>query len=148
MTENNSDSATWMKEDKDQGNRVTRVGAVLRKLSLDEFPQCLNILRGEMSLIGPRSDIEDLAHRLAEEIPYYNIRNFIKSGLTGWAQTNQHYAPGNISPQSIAESRVRLAYDLYYVKNRSLWLDFSISLRTVKTLSVRSLLAVKEIFKS
>ena len=147
MTENNSASATWMKEDKEQGNRVTRVGAVLRKLSLDEFPQCLNILRGEMSLIGPRSDIEGLAHRLAEEIPYYNIRNFIKSGLTGWAQTNQHYAPGNISPQSIAESKVRLAYDLYYVKNRSLWLDLSIALRTIKTLLVRAILAFKEIFK-
>ncbi len=147
MTENNSDSAAWMNEDNKQGNRVTRVGAVLRKLSIDEFPQGLNILKGEMSLIGPRSDIEGLGRRLVEEIPYYNIRNFIKSGLTGWAQTHQHYAPGNISPQSIAESRVRLAYDLYYVKNRSLLLDFSIALQTIKTLASRLSLAVKDLLR-
>ena len=147
MNDNNSNSAAWMDEDQRQGNQVTKVGAVLRKLSIDEFPQCLNILKGDMSLIGPRGDIAGLAHRLAEEIPYYNIRNFVKSGLTGWAQTHQHYAPGNISPQSIAESRVRLAYDLYYVKNRSLLLDLGIALQTIKTLIARLSFAFKGLLR-
>ena len=101
------------------------------------MPQVWNILKGEMSLIGPRNDIEGLGERLASEIPYYNIRNFVKPGLTGWAQTHQYYMGDNISPQSLEESRMRLAYDLYYVKNRSILLDISIALRTIKTLLSR-----------
>lgn len=137
MTVNDAASATWTEEDKKQGNQITKVGAVLRKTSIDELPQVWNILKGEMSLIGPRNDIEGLGHRLAEQIPYYNIRNFVKPGVSGWAQTHQHYKGGNISPQSLEESRVRLAYDLYYVKNRSLMLDIEIALRTIKTLLSR-----------
>jgi len=91
MTENRSASATWTKEDAAEGNRITRVGAVLRKLSIDELPQVWTILKGDMSLIGPRNDIKGLGDRLASEIPYYNIRNFVKPGVTGWAQTHQHY---------------------------------------------------------
>jgi lipopolysaccharide/colanic/teichoic acid biosynthesis glycosyltransferase len=137
MTENRSASATWTPEDAAQGNRITRVGSLLRKLSIDELPQVWTILKGEMSLIGPRNDIIGLGERLAKEIPYYNIRNFVKPGVTGWAQTNQHYQAGNISPQSIEESRIRLAYDLYYVKNRSVWLDITIAIRTIKTVISR-----------
>lgn len=137
MTTNDSGSGTWLKEDKQKKNVVTRVGAVLRKTSIDEMPQCINILRGEMSLIGPRNDIAGLASRLAEEIPYYNIRNFVKPGVTGWAQTHQQYIGNNISPQSIEESRTRLAYDLFYIKNRSVMLDIEIALRTIKTLLSR-----------
>jgi UDP-GalNAc:undecaprenyl-phosphate GalNAc-1-phosphate transferase len=117
--------------------RVTKVGAILRKLSIDELPQVWTILKGEMSLIGPRNDIKGLGDRLASEIPYYNIRNFVKPGVTGWAQTHQHYMGDNISPQSLEESKVRLAYDLYYVKNRSLLLDIDVALRTFKTLLSR-----------
>jgi hypothetical protein len=73
----------------------------------------------------------------ASEIPYYKIRYFVKPGVTGWAQTNQRYIPGNISPQSIEESRIRFSYDLYYVKNRSFWLDMAIFLRTIKTVLSR-----------
>ena len=131
MSSNDAASNMWTTED--EGNHVTRVGAFLRKASLDEWPQCLNILKGEMSLIGPRNDIAGLGARLAEAIPYYNIRNFVKPGITGWAQTHQHYMPGQISPQSIEESRVRLSYDLFYIKNRSLMLDIEIALRTLKT---------------
>ena len=137
MTQNLASSATWTNEDAKVGNVVTKVGAILRKSSLDEFPQILTILKGEMSLIGPRNDIVGLGTRLAEEIPYYKIRNFVKPGVTGWAQTNQHYMADNISPQSIEESRIRLAYDLYYVKNRSFTLDIAIALKTIKTLLSR-----------
>jgi lipopolysaccharide/colanic/teichoic acid biosynthesis glycosyltransferase len=90
-----------------------------------------------MSLIGPRNDIMGLGQRLASDIPYYTIRNFVKPGVTGWAQTHQHYMGDNISPQSMEESRIRLAYDLYYVKNRSFMLDVEIALRTLKTLLSR-----------
>ncbi len=137
MTENRSASATWTNEDAKQGNRITKVGAVLRKLSIDEIPQVWTILKGDMSLIGPRNDIKGLGERLAAEIPYYNIRNFVKPGVTGWAQTHQHYMGDNISPQSLEESKERLSYDLYYVKNRSLLLDVEIALRTVKTVLSR-----------
>lgn len=137
MTENRSASATWTNEDAQEGNRVTKVGAVLRKLSIDEIPQVWTILKGDMSLIGPRNDIKGLGERLASEIPYYNIRNFVKPGVTGWAQTHQHYMGDNISPQSLEESKERLSYDLYYVKNRSFLLDMEVALRTVKTVLSR-----------
>lgn len=137
MTENRSASATWTPEDAASGNVVTKVGAILRKLSVDELPQVWAILLGHMSLIGPRNDIKGLGERLAREIPYYNIRNLVKPGVTGWAQTHQHYMGDNISPQSLEESKIRLAYDLYYVKNRSLLLDVDIALRTVKTVLSR-----------
>lgn len=137
MTENDATSATWTNEDAKKGNVITKVGAVLRKTSIDEFPQCINILKGEMSLIGPRNDILGLGGKLAEQISYYNIRNLVKPGITGWAQTHQYYMGDNISPQSLEESRQRLSYDLYYVKNRSMLLDITIALRTLKTLLSR-----------
>lgn len=143
MTQNDAASSTWTPEDAEKGNRVTKVGAVLRKLSIDEVPQVWNIFKGNMSLIGPRNDIAGLGNRLAEEIPYYNIRNFVKPGVTGWAQTHQHYMGDNISPQSLEETRMRLAYDLYYVKNRSLILDIEIALRTIKTVLSRFGVTIK-----
>jgi len=137
MTENRSASATWTNEDAAQGNQVTKVGNVLRKLSIDEIPQVWTILKGDMSLIGPRNDIKGLGERLAAEIPYYNVRNFAKPGVTGWAQTHQLYMGDNISPQSLDESKERLSFDLYYVKNRSLMLDVAVALRTLKTVLSR-----------
>ncbi len=137
MTVNDAASSTWKHEDAQKGNMITRVGKVLQKTSLDEFPQIWNILKGDMSLIGPRNDIEGLGHRLIEQIPYYKIRYFVKPGVTGWAQTNQHYRGGAIQPQSLEESQIRLAYDLYYVKNRSLLLDVAIALKTIKTVLSR-----------
>jgi lipopolysaccharide/colanic/teichoic acid biosynthesis glycosyltransferase len=129
-----SDNGVWKGESK---NYVTRVGAFLRTTSLDEFPQCINILRGELSLIGPRNDIIGLAARLSEALPYYSIRYIAKPGITGWAQINQQYEPGNISPQSIEETKTRLAYDFYYIKNRSFALDIIIALKTVKRMLFR-----------
>lgn len=137
MTENRAASATWTNEDAKEGNKITKVGAVLRKLSIDELPQVWTILKGEMSLIGPRNDIKGLGDRLASEIPYYNIRNFVKPGVTGWAQTHQRYMGNNISPQSLEETKERLSYDLYYVKNRSFFLDIEIAFRTLKTVLSR-----------
>lgn len=118
-------------------NKVTKVGEVLRRTSIDELPQVLAVLTGKLSLIGPRSDMSGLAERLQEAIPYYSVRYTVTPGITGWAQTHQRYAPGQINPQSIEDSRVRLQYDLYYVKHRSFLLDISIALRTIKTLLTR-----------
>jgi lipopolysaccharide/colanic/teichoic acid biosynthesis glycosyltransferase len=129
-----SDSGVWKGESE---NYVTKVGAFLRTTSLDEFPQCINILRGELSLIGPRNDLNALALRLSEALPYYQIRYIAKPGITGWAQINQQYEPGNISPQSIEETKTRLAYDFYYIKNRSFALDVVIALKTVKRMFFR-----------
>jgi lipopolysaccharide/colanic/teichoic acid biosynthesis glycosyltransferase len=136
MRQNKSASKEWTVEEKND-NPVTRVGNILRKTSLDEFPQFLNILKGELSLIGPRNDIEGLGARLAEEIPYYNVRYAVKPGITGWAQINQRYEQGNVSPQSVEETKVRLAYDFYYIKHRSLALDLVIALKTVKRMLFR-----------
>lgn len=129
-----SDSGKWKGEGE---NKVTKVGAFLRLTSLDEFPQFVNVLRGELSLIGPRNDIRDLGLRLGDAIPYYNMRYIVTPGITGWAQINQQYEQGNISPQSIEETKVRLAYDFYYIKNRSLTLDIVIALKTVKRMLFR-----------
>lgn len=133
MTSNDRRGA-WIGETE---NKVTRLGHVLRRTSVDELPQIFSVLRGELSLIGPRSDIVALGERLASEVPYYTVRYTVTPGITGWAQTHQRYAPGQINPQSIEDSKIRLQYDLYYIKHRSLLLDISIALRTLKTLAVR-----------
>lgn len=136
MKFNNSASRTWTKEEAHE-NPVTKVGAFLRLTSLDEFPQFINVLRGELSLVGPRNDIVGLGQRLGESIPYYNVRYIVKPGITGWAQINQQYEQGNLSPQSVEETKTRLAYDFYYIKKRSLILDIVIALKTVKRMFFR-----------
>jgi len=127
MTRN--DSGQWLPENE---NKVTKVGMFIRKTRIDELPQALAVLKGDMSLIGPRADIIDLGKRLGMEIPYYTIRTVIKPGLSGWAQVNQEKPP-----QSVEETKVRLSYDLYYIKHRSLKLDLLITLKTLKTLLSR-----------
>jgi lipopolysaccharide/colanic/teichoic acid biosynthesis glycosyltransferase len=129
-----NDVGMWTKE---STNRITKVGAFLRKTSLDEFPQFWNVLKGELSLVGPRNDIAPLAERLAEALPNYNFRYTVRPGITGWAQINQQYEQGNISPQSIEETKTRLAYDFYYLKHRSLGLDVVIALKTIKRMFFR-----------
>lgn len=129
-----SDGGAWKGEGE---NYITKVGAILRKTSLDEFPQFINILRGELSLIGPRNDIKALGERLGEALPYYETRYLVTPGITGWAQINQRYEPGNVSPQSVEETKVRLAYDFYYLKHRSFGLDMVIALKTVKRMFFR-----------
>jgi len=108
--------------------RVTRVGRFLRKTRLDELPQFLNVLKGEMSLIGPRPERPEFVEWLAAEIPLYPQRHWIKPGITGWAQINYPYGA------SIEDAREKLCYDLYYLKNTSLLLDLHIAVRTLGTI--------------
>ncbi len=117
--------AKWASED-DQ--RVTSVGKFLRKTHLDEFPQFINVLRGEMSLVGPRSERPSLVENLQKKVPFYRARLLVKPGVTGWAQINYGY------PENIEETIDKLEYDLYYIKNRSLLLDLRIILNTPGTI--------------
>lgn len=127
-----NDHGKWVNESAQSENKVTRVGHFIRKTRIDELPQGLAVLKGDMSLIGPRSDIAGLGTRLKDAIPYYSVRTIVKPGLTGWAQVNQ-----NTPPQSIEENKVRMSYDLYYIKYRSFSLDLQIVLKTFKTLLSR-----------
>lgn len=111
----------------DNDSRITRIGKVLRKLHIDEVPQLYNVLRGEMSLIGPRPEAVSLVELYEREIPYYLNRHMVSPGVTGWAQINYFY--GN----SIEDTREKLKYDFYYIKNRSIVLDAVIFLRTIRT---------------
>ena len=110
--------------------RVTRVGYYLRKWRLDELPQLFNILRGEMSLVGPRPERPEFTEKLAEFIPFYAERHLVQPGLTGWAQVRYPYAA------SFEAAARKLQFDLYYVKNMSFLLDISILLRTFKTILI------------
>lgn len=112
--------------------RVTRVGAFLRKTRLDELPQFWTVLRGEMSLVGPRAERPELVAEYQKQIPYYRARLLVKPGLTGWAQINYGYVA------TVKETFVKLEYDLYYIKHRTLSLDFSIVLRTIGTVLRRT----------
>jgi lipopolysaccharide/colanic/teichoic acid biosynthesis glycosyltransferase len=105
--------------------RVTRVGKFLRRSHLDELPQVINILNGEMSLVGPRSEQIELVNRFQRELPFYRGRLFVRPGLTGWAQINQRYA------STVEDTAVKLEYDLYYIKHRNPMLDLTIVMRTV-----------------
>lgn len=127
-----SDAGKWLK-DSDNQNKVTKIGYFLRKSRIDELPQLWSILKGDLSLIGPRPDLEGFVSRLEEAIPYYNLRYTVTPGLSGWAQINQEKPP-----QSVEETRERLAYDLYYVKYRSIGLDLYIGFKTIKTLLSRT----------
>lgn len=107
--------------------RITRVGNFLRVTRLDELPQFWNVLRGEMSLVGPRAERPQLVAEFQKQIPFYRARLLVKPGLAGWAQVNYGYAA------TVEDTAVKLEYDLYYIKHRNIWLDFFIILRTVGT---------------
>lgn len=127
-----NDNGNW---DQERQNKVTQVGAVLRKLRIDELPQLFNVLKGDISLIGPRPEFPMAVKKYSEEIPYYNIRHLIKPGLSGWAQiyhdTHPHHGI------DIEETKNKLSYDLFYVKNRSIILDMIIVLKTIKIILSR-----------
>jgi exopolysaccharide biosynthesis polyprenyl glycosylphosphotransferase len=106
--------------------RVTRVGRFLRRTRLDELPQVWNVLRGDMSLVGPRPERPELITLLEPEIPFYRARLLVKPGLTGWAQVNYGYG------RSVEDARIKLEYDLYYIKHQSLWLELIILVRTIE----------------
>ena len=107
--------------------RVTAVGNFLRKTRLDELPQILSILKGDLSFIGPRPERPEFVGELSQKIPHYSMRGIVKSGLSGWAQINFPYG------SSVEDSMQKLQYDLYYIKNRSLILEAIIILKTIMT---------------
>ncbi len=109
-------------------NRITRFGKFLRKSRFDEIPQFINVLKGEMSIIGPRPERPVFVNELTKEIPFYEIRHIIKPGLTGWAQVNAKYG------SSTEDALEKLQYDLYYIKHRSFFLDISIVIKTLSTI--------------
>ncbi len=106
--------------------RVTRIGRIIRRARIDELPQIINVLRGDMSIVGPRPERPEFVARLEAEIPYYQYRHFVRPGLTGWAQVCFPYGA------TVAEAREKLCYDLYYIKNQSPLLDLQIILQTTK----------------
>ncbi|MBW6526753.1 sugar transferase [Sphingomonas sp. RHCKR7] len=108
--------------------RITRLGGFLRRSRLDELPQLFNIVKGEMSLIGPRPEAEALSRWYEKEIPFYHYRHLIRPGVTGWAQINQ----GHVT--DVADVQEKLHLDFYYVKNFSFWLDLLIAVRTARTM--------------
>lgn len=112
--------------------RVTRVGRFLRKTRLDELPQFWNVLRGEMSLVGPRAERPELVAEYQKQVPFYRARLLVKPGLGGWAQINYGYVA------SVTETAVKIEYDLYYIKHRTLGMDFQIILRTIGTVLRRT----------
>lgn len=109
-------------------SRVTSVGRIIRKTRIDEIPQMLNVLRGEMSFIGPRPERPEFVEHLEKEIPFYNLRHSVKPGITGWAQIHYHYGA------SREDALEKLEYDLFYMKNLSPTLDLSILLRTFRVI--------------
>lgn len=106
--------------------RITKVGKVIRKLHIDEIPQMINILKGDLSLVGPRPERPEFVTPLEGSIPHYNLRHIIRPGFTGWAQIKYRYA------NSVEDSKEKFEYDLYYIKNRNIFLDLGIIMRTIQ----------------
>jgi lipopolysaccharide/colanic/teichoic acid biosynthesis glycosyltransferase len=119
------DGARWASQ---KDARISRVGRYLRKWRLDEIPQLINVLRGEMSLVGPRPERPVFVQELRSLIPYYDLRHTVRPGITGWAQTQFRYGA------STEDSHVKLQYDLYYVKYLSIQLDVRILLETIRVI--------------
>jgi exopolysaccharide biosynthesis polyprenyl glycosylphosphotransferase len=114
--------AVWAEED---DPRITRVGRLLRRTMIDELPQLINVLRGEMSIVGPRPERPMFADELAEQIPFYRARHAVKPGMAGWALINYGYS------SSVRDALVKLQYDLYYIKHQSIYLDLLILAKTI-----------------
>lgn len=114
---------------RDDDDRITRIGRFLRKMRLDELPQAWNILKGEMSWIGPRPEAIRLSEWYESELPFYSYRHIVRPGLTGWAQVNQ----GHVTDLDAVNAKLR--YDFYYVKNISHWLDMLIALKTIRVIA-------------
>ena len=125
MVENaeNLSGPVWAQSDDE---RVTRVGRIIRKLRIDEIPQLWNVLKGEMSFVGPRPERKFFVEKLKEMIPYYAVRNTVKPGITGWALISYGYGA------SVEDAVEKLNYDLFYIKNMSALMDLMIVLRTIK----------------
>lgn len=112
----------------DADKRITSIGHFLRRMRIDELPQIINVLKGEMSWIGPRPEVDVLSQWYESEIPFYRYRHIVHPGITGWAQVSQ----GHVA--EVEEVKSKLYYDFYYIKNYSLWLDVLIVVRTIRTM--------------
>jgi len=108
--------------------RITRLGSILRRSRLDELPQILNIMRGEMSWIGPRPEAVSLSEQYEAALPFYRYRHVVRPGITGWAQVNQGHVVGTDA------ARLKLQYDFFYIRNFSLWLDVLVALKTLRVI--------------
>jgi exopolysaccharide biosynthesis polyprenyl glycosylphosphotransferase len=106
--------------------RITRVGRIIRTLRFDELPQFINVLKGEMSFVGPRPERPHFVEKLKQDIPFYDLRHSVRPGITGWAQVSLHYGA------TVEESQEKLEYDLFYIKNNSLSFDLLIMFSTFK----------------
>jgi exopolysaccharide biosynthesis polyprenyl glycosylphosphotransferase len=115
--------AIWAEKD---DPRITRIGRIIRKIRVDELPQCWSVLKGEMSFVGPRPERPQFVEDLEQKLPYYAERHMVKPGITGWAQINYPYGA------SIEDARQKLEYDLFYAKNYSPFLDLLILLQTIR----------------
>lgn len=115
--------AAWAAKD---DRRVTRVGRFIRKLRIDEIPQAINVIRGDMSFVGPRPERPEFVRLLEREIPNYHLRHVVRPGITGWAQVKYEYGA------SVEDARIKMQYDIYYLEHFSLWRDFLILLMTVR----------------
>jgi lipopolysaccharide/colanic/teichoic acid biosynthesis glycosyltransferase len=113
---------------KNNDMRVTRVGAVIRKLRIDELPQFFNVLKGDMSLIGPRPEQRVFVEKFEKEIPFYSYRHIVRPGISGWAQVMHGYAADT------DETKLKIEHDFFYIKNFSLWLDILIIFKTFRTI--------------
>jgi len=122
------DGAVWALEN---DTRITRTGSVIRKLRIDEIPQMWNVLKGEMSFVGPRPERPVFVKKLTENIPYYSLRHSVKPGISGWAQVCYPYGA------SEEDALRKLEYDLYYIKNQSIFIDMLVIFRTIKTVLFR-----------
>ena len=119
------DGAQWAVQ---HDARVTSVGEFIRRTRIDELPQLINVLKGDMSFVGPRPERPEFVDELTEQIPFYNLRHRVNPGITGWAQICYPYGA------STSEAREKLQYDLYYIKNYSLFLDIMILIQTVQVI--------------
>jgi lipopolysaccharide/colanic/teichoic acid biosynthesis glycosyltransferase len=120
--------AVWAQE---ADPRVTPLGRFLRRSRLDELPQLWNVLRGDMSFVGPRPERPEFVEKLTERIPFYGLRHVVKPGVTGWAQVRYTYGA------SVEDAMEKLQYDLYYIKNMSIPLDCFVLFETVRTVVLR-----------
>ena len=118
------------------GEKITKCGRFLRKTRIDELPQLWSVLKGDLSLIGPRPEKPEFVALYERRIPYYNVRHLIKPGLSGWAQIHQDNPPKY--GVQYDETALKLSFDLYYVKHRSYILDLQIALQTIRTLLSRT----------
>jgi lipopolysaccharide/colanic/teichoic acid biosynthesis glycosyltransferase len=111
--------------------RITRIGKFIRKVRFDELPQIWNVLRGDMSIVGPRPEAVELARKYEQELPYYSLRYVVKPGLTGWAQVRYSYS------SSMETALEKFKYDMFYLKNMSIFLDIQIILKTISVVVFR-----------